>query len=347
MQRKPKARPGLGFGSEDKEGKPFDTTRDRESLPLASSTGSSTRAKLAQGQPVSTTNDFAPASTSKQRKMQEQAQHMLDKAADQPKSASKSWERQDMKNVAEKFKADEASMGFSNADSEKVVETIRRIEDESRETIFNGTDGFDGDVGIKSDKSAISTSELTHHDAMFTAGLLEVEPKRVQQEINGTSSTLSIALSTQLSSLGKTFERPPSPSSSNDSEVPLYKRLQVGQPVKARFSEDGCWHSATIKQVTHGGFPNATFTVLYTDYGNEESRCWREIMLLPGDDGGGLSSTSEEQDGKRLKRESDDPSTKEHTEAVVPAVPLNPATIERALAPSKKGGGWRAKARRK
>jgi hypothetical protein len=129
-----------------------------------------------------------------------------------------------------------------------------------------------------------------------------------------------------------------------DSEVPLYQRLTAGHNVKARFSEDGCWHAATVKQVTHGGFSNATFTVVYTDYGNEEVRSWRDIELLAGEEYPSSSSAKQESSlpGGQAKANA----ATEESSTPITIVQLNPIVMQRAQAPPKKGG-WRAKARRK
>lgn len=65
--------------------------------------------------------------------------------------------------------------------------------------------------------------------------------------------------------------------------------------MQARFSEDRTYYEAVVKQVIHGGFAIAKYTVLYTAYGNSEVVSWKDIIAeaksgssdSDDDDGGG------------------------------------------------------------
>jgi len=73
---------------------------------------------------------------------------------------------------------------------------------------------------------------------------------------------------------------------------------------QGKYSADGHWYEGRIKQVIHGGYPNAKFVVVYSDYGNEEELCWRDIKFLEAASSpSGSSSEGEEGDADEEEKQ--------------------------------------------
>lgn len=71
--------------------------------------------------------------------------------------------------------------------------------------------------------------------------------------------------------------------------TPLFKALRVGDVVEGLWSGDGSWYRAEVTSITHQGYPNAVYKVLFIDYGNKEDGLSSDrLRLLPGSSYGDL-----------------------------------------------------------
>ena len=163
---------------------------------------------------------------------------------------------------------------------------------------------------------------------------------------NRDAVTTGLTAATAVEGLGhlrRKYERPPP---LPDDEAPLWKILRAGMTVEARFSGDGRWYEATITQVTHGGYANASYTCRFVQYGDEEARSWRDINLLPGS-----QRILDEGEASRQKR----PRGSDPIAAIAGATSLEPTGLSaRAAGPAAVNptaltaaakGGWRARAK--
>lgn len=368
----------------------------RSSLGPAISSGESTAARLKLAAAAAASKAAAaPSATaapiSKAALQRAKMAALLEQATQgEVRSASGAWERRDMQELGAKMKGDEVdSMGGLASHSSEVGDRaamIARINSDTDESLFADAPdrGSSNALGLAAAAAAAAKGgarrEVSHHDAMFAptgayvpspspapAGPPTAPPppaapppaRRVGYLTKLRASAAAAPSAPPSASLNVRFERPPSPRPSEDTgaAAPLWKRLRVGQAVEARSSADGGWYAAEIKQVVHGGYANASFTVQFDDDARE-AKSWRDLRLRPDlyptpDAPASLSALKRPRHSDDVSSgAADGPSsaapqpagptagaTEEPSAAAPPAI--NPAVVLRA----QSGGGWRARAK--
>jgi len=336
-------------------------TAARLKLAAATKAGKSAPASTASG---------APSKAALQRA--KMAALLEDATRDEKPEKTKAWGRQDMQELGAKMKSDEVDgMGHSASHSSEVGDRatmIARINSDTEESIYvdsgQGT-GSSREEGSNGASRHGAHLEVSHHDAMFapTGSYVPSTPAEAPSVCSAPLPAPAQRVG-DITKLRARFERPPSPSPNEKEtgeDAPLWKRLRVGQTVEARSSADGQWYAADIRQVVHGGYANASFTVAFHDFDDAcEAKSWREIRLRP-DLYPMFEPTSPPSSLKRPRPSEEDagsstaggpsqatvssPELKREAAGNPPAagpLAINPALVQRA----QSGGGWRARARR-
>jgi hypothetical protein len=383
---------GLGFhaDSSSKEERPSAAVfvsssglDEKSSFGAAPSSGESiaTRLKVAaaavkSGQSAATSSATgAPSKAALQRA--KMAALLEDATRDKKPEKNKAWGRQDMRELGAKMKSDEVdSVGHFASHSTEVGDRaamIARINSDTEESIYVDTAQESGSISREEGLQAAGVKrhgahlEVSHHDAMFapTGSYVPSAPVEAPPASSAAPSDRTQRVG-DITKLRARFERPPSPLRNKEEATegaPLWKRLQVGQMVEARSSVDGQWYGAQIRQVVHGGYANASFTVAFHDFDDAcEAKSWRELRLRP--DLYPMPSPTSPPSSLKRPRPSEDTSSSaasepsrdvpssagaaskdaasESTPAAVEPLAINPALLQRA----QSGGGWRARARR-
>ena len=355
MYGAPQSRAGLGFRRQEHVSK---DSHDERREPPSSSSGSLSAVKAILGSAASAHVKSA-RSSSKASDHRHKMAALLNKAVEDShasKGRSGGWERREAHGLSAKFREDEHDTQGGLADSALVIgtraATLARINDESVETIFGEPTKNDEDAAKASSselakKARLNQSDVSHFDAMFSSSSSSSPSSSSSVKSGELVIPVAPPVPDTAELLRRKYDReyrgePSSP------PVPIWKRLVLGQSVEARFSEDGCWYPAEIRQVTHGGYPNATYTVRFTSYGNEESRSWKDINLLPGDEQACLPFAKRARLGDGAEGCARDQEIQDDAIAPPQAQPtratINPAVVARA-SDLKAKSSWRAKAR--
>lgn len=338
-----------------------ESTAARLKLAAATKTGKSAAASTASG---------ALSKAALQRT--KMAALLEDATRDEKPDKNKAWERQDVQELGAKMKSDEVDgMGHSASYSSEVGDRatmIARINSDTEESIYvdfgQGT-GSSREEGSNGSSRHSAHLEVSHHDAMFApTGSYRPSTPSEAPSVCSAPPPAHARREGDLTKLRARFERPPSllPNEKEAAEdAPLWKRLRVGQTVEARSSADGQWYAADIRQVVHGGYANASFTVAFHDFDDAcEAKSWREIRLRPDlypmpepispsssskrprpneeDAGSNTAGGPSQATASSTELKSEAPG---NTPAAGPLA-INPALMQRA----QSGGGWRARVRR-
>ena len=65
--------------------------------------------------------------------------------------------------------------------------------------------------------------------------------------------------------------------SDEEQELPLYKKLNIGDIIYAKFKCDGKFYKASVVRTIHKNYMSAMFDVKFDGYGNVETVSWRDI----------------------------------------------------------------------
>jgi hypothetical protein len=113
--------------------------------------------------------------------------------------------------------------------------------------------------------------------------------------------------------------------------------------VEACYSGNEFWYEATITQVTHWGYPTATYTVHFTQYDVYEPKSWKQIRLKH-EHQNDMSASNHDLDSKQANAPESESSDAASSLVALGTIPLalNPIATSRA---ETKQGSWRARAR--
>jgi hypothetical protein len=320
---------------------------------------------------------------SKMEALKRKMNEMLERTNEEDKK-NKVWESHHMTDISKKMKADEVECtgtGFVGEvnDHNKLISMINSEEFDSlysEEAVeqYNRTNEKEVASNVSSSTNNISKRELLHYDAMFSV----CDPATVcgdndnNNNNNKASTNKSDVFSNKFHKQSDPFITGNSNVGNNDDgedELPIWKRLHVGQAVEARCSYDGRWYSAVIKQVIHGGYSNALYTVQYSDNNgfnpassssrddnNTETRSWRDIKIAKNGKfdydkrflivnpisefqpaAAKQTCNHHEQQQQQQQQQQQSP--------IIPKASINPNVIEKMSVASQ--GGWRARAKKR